>query len=89
MLYGYRIKNKKDFYQCNIKKIEKAFDECEKSIKCVNQTGGGIKKIKKLNERVDNWINNEINSLTKERDMKKIELLKCKRELIEIRDLFV
>ena len=26
MLYNYRIKNRKDFYECNIKKIEKAFE---------------------------------------------------------------
>ena len=86
MLYGFRIKNKKDFYQCDIKKIEKAFEECEKSIKCVNQTGGGFKKI---NQSVDNWLNKEIVKLTKEKDMKKIELGKYKRELTEIKNLFV
>jgi hypothetical protein len=36
MLYNYRIKNKKDFYECDIKIIKKAF----KNIKCMNQTGG-------------------------------------------------
>jgi hypothetical protein len=40
MLYNYRLKNRKDFYECDIKKIEKAFEKCENSIKCMNQTGG-------------------------------------------------
>ena len=55
MLYNYRIKNKKDFYECDIKIIKKAFDECDKSIKCMNQTGGGTNKIsfyiEKLNKK--------------------------------------
>ena len=40
LLYNYRIKNRKDFYECDIKKIEKAFDKCDESIKCMNQIGG-------------------------------------------------
>ena len=39
MLYNYRIKNRKDFYECDIKKIEKAFEKCDDSIKCIEQTG--------------------------------------------------
>ena len=43
MLYNYRIKKRKDFYQCDIKKIEKAFEKCDDSIKCMNQVGGSNK----------------------------------------------
>jgi len=58
MLYNYRIKNKKDFYECNIKKIEKAFEKCEDSINCMNQTGGyniinNIEKLKKIKEQIN------------------------------------
>ena len=45
LLYNYRIKNKKDFYKCNISKIEKAFKNCEDSINCMNQDGGGLNTI--------------------------------------------
>lgn len=43
MLYKYRYKNKKDFFNCDINKIIKAFDKCMESIKCVeeNISGGG------------------------------------------------
>ena len=42
MLYKYRFKNKKDYYKCPLDKILKAFDECFKSINCVeSQDGGG------------------------------------------------
>lgn len=47
LLYDYRVKDKKDFYKCNIKTIESAIKECEKiieSIKCIEeQFGGSIK----------------------------------------------
>ena len=43
MLYKYRYKNRKDYYQCNLKKIKTAFKKCIQSIKCVeNQIGGNI-----------------------------------------------
>lgn len=46
MLYKYRFKNNKDFYLCPLNKIKKAFNECIKSIKCVeNQIGGNIQYI--------------------------------------------
>jgi hypothetical protein len=64
MLYNYRIKNKKDFYECDIKKIEKAFDKCEDSIKCMSQTGGG----KISNNMIFKMINYEINQLKKNKD---------------------
>ncbi len=61
MLYNYRIKNRKDFYECNISKIEKAFQKCEDSIKCMNQNGGSnilstinieIEQLKKKKEQI-------------------------------------
>lgn len=53
MLYNYRIKNKKDFYECDINIIKKAFDECDKSINCMNQNGG-TNKIELLIEKLNN-----------------------------------
>jgi prophage antirepressor-like protein len=41
MLYKYRLKNKKDFYKCPFNKILKAFEECSKSINCVESLDGG------------------------------------------------
>lgn len=43
MLHKYRYKNKKDYYNCDLKKIIKAFDKCMESIKCVEENidGGG------------------------------------------------
>ena len=41
MLYNYRIKNRKDFYECDFNIIKKAFKNCDKSIKCMNQTQNG------------------------------------------------
>ena len=67
MLYDYRYKDRKDFYICNLSVIRKAFNNCIKSIKNMNQTGGGINeidllnnKINKLNKKIlkmDNYIN--------------------------------
>ena len=62
MLYNYRIKNRKDFYECDIKKIEKAFEKCEDSIKCMNQTGGNI------------IINNKIQQLKNKQEDIKIKI---------------
>jgi hypothetical protein len=67
MLYNYRIKNRKDFYECDIKKIEKAFEKCEDSIKCMNQTGGNIiinNKIQKLKNKQED-IKIKINNYNK------------------------
>lgn len=74
MLYQYRIKDKKDFYECNIQIIKKAFANCDKSLKCMNQKGGGQyddnnnniifeifnKQIQKLNN-IKNKKQNDIN----------------------------
>ena len=48
MLYNYRYKNKKDFYLCDLSIIKKAFRNCKRSIKNMNQKGGGINEIDKL-----------------------------------------
>jgi len=40
MLSEYRIKDRKDFYECDLSKIKKAFSLCVKSLKCMNQIGG-------------------------------------------------
>lgn len=43
MLYKYRYKNKKDYFNCSLNKIIKAFDKCVESIHCIeNQTGGTL-----------------------------------------------
>lgn len=42
MLYKYSIKDRKDFYGCSLKEIEKSFTTCIKSLECMNQTGGSI-----------------------------------------------
>lgn len=70
MLYNYRIKNRKDFYECDIKKIEKAFEKCEDSIKCMNQIGGN----RKVNNKKFTMINYEIEQLKKKKEQIKLEL---------------
>ena len=45
MLYKYRFKNKKDVFNCSLTRIKKAFEECTKSIKCIEQDGGSLYKI--------------------------------------------
>ena len=67
MLYNYRIKNRKDFYECDIKKIEKVFEKCEDSMKYMNQTGGNIiinNKIQKLKNKQED-IKIKINNYNK------------------------
>lgn len=69
MLYNYRIKNKKDFYECDIKIIKKAFKKCDESIKCMNQNGG------------NNILNYEIEQLTKKKEKINIILNKYNKIL--------
>jgi uncharacterized protein YwlG (UPF0340 family) len=40
LLYKYRYKNRKDFYICDIKVMNRALNNCKKSVKCMNQIGG-------------------------------------------------
>lgn len=42
MLYKSRIRNKKDFYECNKNIIEKAFDNCVKSFECMEKKKSAI-----------------------------------------------
>ena len=59
MLYEYRYKNRKDFYICKLSVIKKAFNNCIKSIKNMNQVGGGINEIEILNKKI-NKLNKKI-----------------------------
>lgn len=56
MLYGYRYKNKKDFYMCSLETIKKAFSKCEKSIADMVQKGGSLNyvdlEIEKINKKI-------------------------------------
>lgn len=52
MLYDYRYKNKKDFYLCDLSIIKKAVKNCKRSIKNMNQKGGGLSEIDKLKLRI-------------------------------------
>jgi prophage antirepressor-like protein len=58
MLYDYRYKNKKDFFMCELRVIKKAFRNCLKSIKNMNQQGGS--NINELNK-----LRNDLNELDK------------------------
>ena len=62
MLYDYRYKNRKDFYICKSSIIKKAFNNCIKSIKNMNQTGGGINEIDVINNNIKK-IDKKINKL--------------------------
>jgi len=53
MLYDYRYKNKKDFFICDLDIIKKAFRNCKRSIKNMNQTGGGLSKIDNLKNSLE------------------------------------
>ena len=70
MLYNYRIKNRKDFYECDIKKIEKAFEKCNDSLQCMNQVGGS----KIINNKILSMINLEIEELKNKKNQIKIKL---------------
>jgi hypothetical protein len=62
ILYKYRIKNKKEFFNCSLNKIIKAFKVCVDSIKCVEteQTGGTVEKITYYEDKL-NKLYNQIN----------------------------
>ena len=81
MLYKYRIKNKKDYFKCNLNKIIKAFDKCMESIECVeNQSGGNII----VNQNDANIIENQDNNSLefKKNKIYKITIYKNKLEKI-------
>jgi len=54
MLYDHRYKNKKDFFICDLNIIKKAFRNCKKSIKNMNQTGGGLDSSNEINKLKNN-----------------------------------
>ena len=78
MLYKYRIKNKKDFYQCNIDKIITAFEKCDESIKCVDQTGGTI-----------DFIKSEMQDLKNKKRIIKLQINKINKILNNVQNLFL
>ena len=53
MLYDYRYKNKKDFFICDLDIIKKAFRNCKRSIKNMNQSGGGLSEIDNLKNNLE------------------------------------
>ena len=59
MLYKYRIKNRKEYFNCSLIKIKQAIDKCIKSIKCIEQEGGAIEKITYYENKI-NKLYNEI-----------------------------
>ncbi len=75
MLYNYRIKNKKDFFECDIQKIKKAFEKCEDSINCMNQEGGNI------SNQILISIKSEIKQLTQKKKHIKHKLNDCNKLL--------
>ena len=62
MLYKYRIKNCKEYFDCSLIKIKKAFKICIKSIKCIEseQNGGSIYKVMYYDNKL-NKLYNQIN----------------------------
>jgi prophage antirepressor-like protein len=69
MLYKFRVKNKKDFYECDKKTIIKAFKACVDSFDCMNQKGGNIN------------FDETIKNLEKKKENLKNKLVKVKEEL--------
>ena len=57
MLYKYRIKNRKEYFNCSLIKIKQALDKCIKSIKCIEQEGGTIDKITYYENKLNNLYN--------------------------------
>ncbi len=59
MLYKYRIKNKKEYFDCSLIKIKKAFKLCIDSIKCIEteQNGGKIYKITYYDNKINKLYN--------------------------------
>jgi prophage antirepressor-like protein len=68
MLYKYRVKNRKDFYECDINIIKKAFKSCLDSLECMNQKGGFV-SFDKTTDNLKNKISNiqlKVKDLSKE-----------------------
>jgi hypothetical protein len=61
MLYKFRIKNKKDFYECDKENIKKSFDNCIKSFECIENKKKDVtldSAIKSLQSRTNPLKNN-------------------------------
>lgn len=71
MLYNYRIKNKKDFYECDLTIIKKAFENCDKSLKCMSQKGGNANN--NINPIIEN-IKEQISKLNIDKEKKIFKL---------------
>ena len=87
LLYKYKVKNKKDFYNCELSEIKKAFRLSTKSIKCMNQNGGALliddiikmrtnelKEIKKEIKKYGNKVKTFIDKLFSKKNI--VELMK-------------
>lgn len=79
MLYNYRIKNKKDFYECDIEIIKKAFKNCDKSLKCMNQKAGGKKEYN--DDLIFSFIDKQKNKLCEQKNLLLFELEKTNKLL--------
>lgn len=68
MLYKYRYKDRKDFYICNKQTIIKAFKNCIKSEKNMNQVGGSTNLVKIVDElkNIENVLNEDLRVLNKQ-----------------------
>ena len=63
LLYDYRIKNRKDFYQCSLSILKQAFKHCYDNIKAFNQQIGGGQ----LNDNIERDITQMIKYSTLEK----------------------
>ena len=65
MLYKYRIKNRKEYFNCSLEKIKNAFNICMDSIKCIEseQNGGSIYKVTYYEDKL-NKLYEQINIAT-------------------------
>jgi hypothetical protein len=64
MLYKYRIKNRKEYFNTSLEKIKNAFNICMDSIKCIelehSMSGGSIYKVTYYENKL-NKLYNQIN----------------------------
>ncbi len=80
LLFDYRYRDNKDFFECNKKTVEKAIIKCKKNIKSVIQTGGSD-MINKYNSQIKN-MKNKLKILKKEISDGKIYLDNLKRSAL-------
>ena len=68
MLYKFRIKNKKDFYECEKEDIKRAFKNCVESFEC-------------MKKKKDMTFDNAINSLQERTKPLKKKITEMKRKI--------